>query len=107
MNQFKNLDINIYNYSIKEMVLLFKLTDNYNKNNVNEQKKALINEINRAEISNEKKLKVIDFIKQVAYFLQVNLSNKTKIKNLNKIVTQQKAISKKLTLLNDKLIKDC
>ena len=71
MNQFKNLDINIYNYSIREMVLLFKLTDNYNKNNVNEQKKALINEINRAGISNEKKLKVIDFIKQVAYFLQV------------------------------------
>ena len=54
MNQFKNLDINIYNYSIKEMVLLFKLTDNYNKNNIKEQKKALINEINQAEISNEK-----------------------------------------------------
>ena len=106
MNQFKNLDINIYNYSINEMVKIFDLSCNYNIKDIRNKKTSLIIRINDANISKEKKLKVIDFIKQVTYFLQVNLSNKTKIKNLNKIVNQQKVISKKLTLLNDKLIKD-
>lgn len=103
MDQFKNLDINIYNYSIKEMVKIFDLSCNYNIKDIQNKKTSLIIRINETNISNEKKLKVIDFIKQVSHFLNVNLSNRTKIQNLNKIINQQKAISEKLTLLNDKM----
>tara|TARA_B100001094_G_C17625096_1_gene527701 strand:- start:99 stop:419 length:321 start_codon:yes stop_codon:yes gene_type:complete len=97
------LDINILNYSIDEMKTLFEIINNaeYNKKTVQDKKNALIINVKELNISNEKKKRVIQFIKQVAYNLNNNIEYTKKVKKLKNIAKQQLLISKKLDNLHN------
>ena len=97
------VDINILNYSIDEMKTLFEIINNaeYNKKTVQDKKNALIINVKELNISNEKKKRVIQFIKQVAYNLNNNIEYTKKVKKLKNIAKQQLLISKKLDNLHN------
>ena len=97
------LDINILNYSIDEMKTLFEIINNaeYNKKTVQDKKNAIIINVKELNISNEKKKRVIQFIKQVAYNLNNNIEYTKKVKKLKNIAKQQLLISKKLDNLHN------
>ena len=96
------LDINILNYSIDEMKTLFEIINNaeYNKKTVQDKKNALIINVKGLNISKEKKKRVIQFIKQVAYNLNHNIDYTKKVKKLKNIEKQQLLMSKKLDNLH-------
>lgn len=95
------LDLNIYNYTIDEMLKLLKLGNNYDYTDIVKQGNIIIGEINKLNICNNKTDKIIDFIKQVVYFVENDKHNKDKHEYLKLLVKKQTMISeefKKITM---------
>ena len=97
------LDLNIYNYTIDDMIKVLKLKNGYSINDIENNANKIINKLIELKISSKKKDMVIDFIKQIIHFLENEKYNRDKHEYLKLLVLKQNKISNEFDKITNKL----
>lgn len=101
----ENIDFNIKNYNIKDLIQLFKLNDNIDKNSLSENKTKMYEKIlNTSDLDNKDKIKTLSFIDDAYNVVLVYLNNTTTDKGGSLI--NNNTINSDITLQNLYVNKD-
>ena len=100
------LDLNIYNYTIEDMINALKLKNGYSIKDIEVNADKIINDILELDITKRKKEIIIDFVKQIVHFLENDKYNKDKSDYLKLLVLKQDKIYNEFTKITENIIKN-